>query len=147
MEDRMSQLSPRPAPRATLLAAGVGCLALLIAVALPRAQAQPKVAPAATGPVLFKNLQVLPKEITKAELKATMKGYSKALGVDCEFCHKEPDMDFDTPKKKVAREMMTLTKEVNVKYRSSLGKKNVSCFTCHRGQKEPAEPPTTAGGK
>lgn len=52
------------------------------------------------------DLQVLPKTISKADLKAVMKLQSKALGVDCDFCHKSPNMEADTDHKKVAREMM-----------------------------------------
>jgi len=45
---------------------------------------------------IFKNLQVLPKNIGKDELKAIMKAQSKALGVDCDHCHDMPDADKDT---------------------------------------------------
>lgn len=101
--------------------------------------AQPPPAPStAAGP--WKNLKVLPKNITKPELKAIMKAQSKALGVDCDYCHKEPNMEAETEKKQVAREMMRLTDDVNKKYRSATDGK-VTCWSCHRGEKHPAAPP------
>lgn len=84
---------------------------------------------------LFKDLQVLPKNITKPELKAIMKAQSKALGVECEFCHRPPNMAEDTKHKQVAREMMRMTDELNQKWPSA--KKKVTCMTCHRGKEEP----------
>ncbi len=35
----------------------------------------------------FKNLQVLPKNITADSLDKIMDGFKAALGVDCGFCH------------------------------------------------------------
>lgn len=94
----------------------------------------------APGPSMWKDLRVLPKEISKPELKGVMKNMSKALGVDCDFCHKEPNMEAETPKKKLARDMMQMTDELNKKYRPSTNGK-ITCFTCHRGDKRPAEAP------
>ena len=34
----------------------------------------------------WKDLQVLPRNISKADMKTIMKAQSKALGVDCDFC-------------------------------------------------------------
>ena len=122
----------------------------LFLLALPTlAQAQaPK--PAGTAPVpgapaaasAFKDLQVLPKDTSKAALKAIMKDMSRALGQDCEHCHKEPDMAADTDKKKVAREMMELVKTINAKFPTTM--RRVGCWTCHRGK---AEPDKTPGNK
>lgn len=113
-------------------------LALLLC-ALPTlslAQApKPAGAPPAAGAVVFKNLQFLPKDITKPALKATMRDMAKALNVDCDHCHKEPDMAADTDKKKIAREMMDMVKTINTKYPMTL--KKVTCWTCHRGKPEP----------
>ena len=122
--------------------------AALLVLALPTwAEAQAvKPAGAAPGappiPAVFKDLQVLPKDVSKATLKAIMKDMSKALGQDCEHCHKEPDMAADTDKKKVAREMMEMVKTINAKYPTTM--KRVSCWTCHRGK---AEPDKTPGAK
>lgn len=105
---------------------------------LPTAAAQAP-APAGAGAGGFKDLQVLPKTISKADLKAVMKLQSKALGVDCDFCHKSPNMEADTDHKKVAREMMQMVNDINKKYPTTM--KKVSCWTCHRGRGEPEKQP------
>src|SRR3954467_6116960 len=33
------------------------------------------------------NLQILPKDIARPELLATMRGFTQALGVQCNYCH------------------------------------------------------------
>jgi hypothetical protein len=92
----------------------------------------------ADGP---KNLQVLPKSTSKEQVKAIMKEQSKALGVECDFCHDVPDMASDSNKMKaIARDMMKMTAELNQKWIAKLkdgDKKQVSCGTCHRGKEEP----------
>ena len=92
----------------------------------------------ADGP---KNLQVLPKNSTKEQVKAIMKEQSKALGVECDFCHDVPDMASDANKMKaLAREMLKMTAEINAKYIKGLkdaDKNQVSCGTCHRGKDTP----------
>ncbi len=95
----------------------------------------------------FKNLQVLPKTITKDELKAIMKAQAKALDVECDHCHNVPDMaSDDNPNKKIGREMMKMTMEINTKWIKGLKdaeKHQVTCGTCHRGHEEP--PPFVPG--
>ena len=61
-------------------------------------------------PQTFTNLQVLPKDIPRAQLVATMRGFAGALGGRCTHCHVGPDnlqgMDFaidEKGTKKVAR--------------------------------------------
>jgi hypothetical protein len=92
----------------------------------------------AAGPAVaeWKNLQVLPKNISKDELKAVMKAQSKALGVECDYCHEMPTAEKDTDHKKVAREMMKMTNEINDKFIKDANHK-VVCATCHRGKEEP----------
>jgi hypothetical protein len=104
----------------------------------------------------FKNLQVLPKDIDKPTLKQIMKKQAKALGVECEFCHEQPDMAKDTDHKKIGREMMRLVEAINKGadfkpvskdarkaqeyYNKKLtGKKDIECNTCHQGKEKPAE--------
>ena len=41
----------------------------------------------------------------------------------------------DIGHKKIAREMMRMTEEINKKYPTIKG--NVTCMTCHRGKAEP----------
>ena len=82
-----------------------------------------------------KSLQVLPKDISKEDIKALMKKQAQALGVDCDHCHKLPDMDQDTDKKQAARQMMRMVRDVNDHYFK--GKPKVECLTCHRGEAKP----------
>jgi hypothetical protein len=92
-------------------------------------------APAAGG---GKNLKILPKEMSKADIKKTMKSIAAALGVQCEHCHDTDDFAKDTEKKEIARKMMTMTAEINKDHFE--GKFRVGCVTCHNGQKEPKKP-------
>lgn len=99
-----------------------------------------------------KNLQVLPKDISGPTLIATMRGYSRALGVECGFCHAEDAqlhrLDFASdakPDKGTARTMIRMTDEINGKYLSTVqdpdaspADKTVTCGTCHRGNQMPA---------
>jgi nitrate/TMAO reductase-like tetraheme cytochrome c subunit len=85
----------------------------------------------------LKNLQVLPKTTTKEQVKAIMKAQAKALDVECDHCHDVPDMASDAnAKKKIAREMMKMTAEINNRWLKGI-KQPVTCGTCHRGKAEP----------
>src|SRR5207237_5948733 len=97
----------------------------------------------------FKNLQVLPKNITKDEIKQIMRAQAKALDVECDHCHDVPDMASDkNPNKKLARQMMQMTAEINAKWLKGMKdaeKNQVTCGTCHRGHETPPPfviPPT-----
>jgi hypothetical protein len=103
---------------------------------------------------IYKNLKVLPKKTSKAELDSVMKHFTASLGVKCNFCHvrtadnKEWDFASDNNKHKlVAREMMTMTAKINKKYfdmTADLGNSAalmVSCYTCHHGKAEPPVKP------
>jgi Photosynthetic reaction centre cytochrome C subunit len=106
------------------------------------------------------NLQVLPKDIAVPDLMALMRGYSKALGVECEFCHAQdpqthrPNFASDAkPDKAIARTMISMTQTINQKYLSTVkdpdatpADKTVTCGTCHRGNSMPAPFGAPAGG-
>lgn len=127
-------------PRLRRLLKPTFALLLLALPTLSLAQApKPAAPPAAAGAAVFKNLQFLPKDITKPALKATMREMAKSLNVDCDHCHKEPDMAADTDKKKTAREMMEMVKTINSKFPMTM--KKVTCWTCHRGKPEPDQGP------
>jgi hypothetical protein len=89
----------------------------------------------------LKNLQVLPKTTTKDQVKAIMRAQAKELDVECDHCHNVPDMASDeNPNKKVARQMMKMTAEINEKWIKGMKeaeKNQVTCGTCHRGHEEP----------
>ena len=81
---------------------------------------------AATRPVIpdkFINLQVLPKQIEKAELLAVMKGFCMTFKVRCSHCHVATDdlssADFpsdEKPTKQSARELLRNLAELQRKY-------------------------------
>ena len=89
----------------------------------------------------WKNVQVLPKTLSKDELKTLMKAQSKALGVECDYCHEVPDMASDkNEKKQIARKMMQMQNEINdkwIKGWKGADKAKVTCGTCHQGHEEP----------
>ena len=97
-----------------------------------------------------RNLKVLPRDISDADLDSVMHDYTKALNVNCDFCHAEnktkTDIDFasdDKPEKEITRMMMKLTATVNKDYFDytiiyKAGEKMaVSCYTCHDGFPRP----------
>ena len=91
-----------------------------------------------------KNLQVLDYE-SVPDLKKYMKTIQKNLGVKCTFCHNINDKSIDTEHKIIAREMMKMQIELNKSFFAQIGDsllkhKNtlqISCWTCHRGFKNP----------
>lgn len=103
-------------------------------------------------PQTFKNLQVLPKDIARGELVATMRGVAGGLGVRCNHCHIGPDnlvgMDFasdDKPTKRAARLMIQMVRTMNAEYVSKIperegGRMLVTCQTCHRAAQRPPRP-------
>lgn len=82
-----------------------------------------------------KNLKILPKTMTKVEIKKAMKAIADSLGVECDHCHNLDDMSKDTQHKERAREMMVMVTEVNKKFFK--GEAKVKCKTCHDGHHEP----------
>ncbi|MES2267132.1 MAG: c-type cytochrome [Bacteroidota bacterium] len=99
----------------------------------------------------FKNLKVLPKDISKEEMHKVMEEWEHALGARCSFCHVRNEdtkkMDFAAdgkPEKDMAREMYKMTQEINKKYfhagKDSTGvilESSVNCYSCHRGVSHP----------
>ena len=77
-------------------------------------------------------LQVL-KGLPEERLTQIMVAFTKALGVDCAYCHKADDFGTDTPRKQVARFMMTEFSQKLVKTDGSA----VSCSDCHQGHARP----------
>jgi hypothetical protein len=102
----------------------------------------------------FKNLQVLPKNITEDSLNKVMDTFSASLNVDCKYCHVQDkkadtlllDKD-DKPEKEITRKMMRMTMDINEKYFHFNEEVKVSevqavtCFTCHRGSPMPVKEP------
>lgn len=96
------------------------------------------------------NLQVLPKDWTGSRLSPVMRGFTRALGVRCTYCHVGEEgkslstYDFvsdSNPNKERAREMLRMLGSVNdhLKKIKPSGDKRVNmwCHTCHRGRPRP----------
>jgi hypothetical protein len=117
-------------------------------------------------PSEFKNLQVLPRDISHDELIGVMRTFTRSLGQRCDYCHvvtaTEPKQVFDFPsdakeEKRIARVMMQMTSQINGTWLPRVDvaeghpapaagqarDAQVSCWTCHRGkaQPEPMPPP------
>lgn len=100
----------------------------------------------------YKNLQILPKDITRQQMDSVMHHFTDALNVRCSFCHVRNDSanrwDFASdanPHKNKAREMMKLTDKINDDYFNYTGEERtittqlmVTCYTCHHGSTDPA---------
>ena len=112
----------------------------------------------------YKNLKVLPRNISKEQMDSVMKHFTASLGVKCNFCHsfnqQTKSMDFATDTnehKQIARSMMKMTNQLNKKYfdiknsKSLDAKLEVSCFTCHNGKEHPTvqapKPPAPPAGQ
>ena len=108
----------------------------------------------------YKNLKILPKDITEKQMDSVMNHFSASLNVGCEFCHtKKKQVMFgtnetwdyasdDNKHKLVAREMMKMTNKLNDEHFPYSGKAEnlstiltVTCFTCHNGQTNPETRP------
>ena len=75
--------------------------------------------------------QVL-KGMPQDRLMQVMTAFTKALGVECTYCH-TTDFDEDTPRKQIARFMMTEFSQGLVKQDGSA----VGCNDCHQGHARP----------
>jgi hypothetical protein len=118
---------------------------LVVSVSLAFTEDKPKDDP------IYKNLQILPKDITKEQMDSVMHHFNEALNVRCNFCHVRNDsakrFDFandDLPHKRKAREMMKLTDKINDDYFDVTGGQRtiatslmVTCYTCHHGSTDP----------
>src|SRR5580765_3808051 len=101
----------------------------------------------------FKNLKVLPKDITEQKLDSVMANWSVSLGARCNFCHaasadtsKRGHLDFASDAKEekgIARYMHTMTVGINDKFFNQSHSAQpdtihaVICYTCHHGTPGP----------
>lgn len=102
-------------------------------------------------PDKYKNLKVLPKNISEQKMDSIMKSYNKALGIDCSFCHAphatiKDSLDYASDAvhmKEEGRRMMRMTIDINMKefnYKKvdhPVYLNAVTCYTCHRGEAIP----------
>ncbi|MTG96589.1 MULTISPECIES: c-type cytochrome [Myroides] len=100
----------------------------------------------------WKNLKVLPADISNDSLKGLMKGYNEALGVKCSYCHAQIEgsdkLDFadDSKKEKeFTRHMIVMTRKINAEnfnWQNAAEPEKidvVSCAMCHRGSPQPSK--------
>ncbi len=119
-------------------------LSLLLAIAGAGAQSSAPNAPAApAGPKLaeeeFKNIQAL-KGIPADQVIPSMQFIAASLGVECEFCHVAHANEKDDKKPKVtARKMINMMMAINKD--NFEGYREVTCYSCHRGSKDPEATP------
>jgi tetratricopeptide (TPR) repeat protein len=104
-------------------------------------------------PDKFINLQVLPKDISREDLVATMRGMTAGLGVRCTHCHVESQdpekIDFAADRKEskeIARAMLRMVQRINSEFVATLpagdsgARERVTCYTCHRRSQKPPRP-------
>jgi tetratricopeptide (TPR) repeat protein len=121
---------------------------LLAAVVL---LAVPHPAAAQWPPDTLENLKVLPQDIETRELIGIMAGFTRALGVRCQYCHvgeeEMPLAQFDfaadeKETKRKARVMIQMLQHFNNDHLGELETRSdppveVTCATCHRGVQRP----------
>jgi len=131
-------MSSRPRYRSAVVAAVVLALA-------PSARPQE----AWKWPEHPKNLKVLPQDTGPEKLSAIMRGFTRSLGVRCQYCHVgeegKPLSTFDfvsdtNPNKDRARQMYKMLGMINAQLKEfprSGPKVNMWCNTCHAGRPKP----------
>jgi tetratricopeptide (TPR) repeat protein len=100
----------------------------------------------------YENLKHFSKDISRDSLFVIMRGFTYALGVNCQYCHVEetqangrprlrPGLE-DKAEKQTARFMLAMTDTLNRVTLAALPKRHtpavsISCVTCHRGSPIP----------
>jgi photosynthetic reaction center cytochrome c subunit len=114
----------------------------IISLGLPAPAQTPAVTPAQQDKPteqVQKNIKVL-NGLPQSQLIPVMNFFSASLGVRCNYCHVNNNgvWAFDSdekPEKGTAREMVTMV--LNVNKTTFKGGMEVSCYTCHRGMRNP----------
>ena len=125
----------------------ISWLGLGVMLLAPVASAQ---APGKWPPDSLINVQVFPRTMPVMQVIGTMRNFSGALGVRCQFCHVGDEgmplerMDFASDAKRtklVARQMMRMVQEINRRIDTLPQRQDstlqVTCTTCHRGLARP----------
>src|SRR5829696_7245336 len=110
------------------------------------------IAAAAAPEEKYKNLKVLPKNISEKEMDKVMAEFEHALGVGCDFCHAKSKIDTaaldfasdEKPEKLVTRKMISMSNKINKEWfnaKSKYGEEEAMlearCMTCHHGEPHP----------
>ena len=91
---------------------------------------------------VYKNVQVL-GDVSVAEFTRLMVAISQWVSPNeqCAYCH-APGEDFSSDSmytKVVARRMIQMTQAINTRWTAHVAETGVTCYTCHRGNHNPAE--------
>ena len=92
---------------------------------------------------VFKNIDVFKGQQAVRVLRVMEFAFMPGLGVECNHCHVEGKWESDekTPKA-TARKMWKMQPEVKKLVKDAAGDKaEINCYTCHRGNVEPALTP------
>jgi len=133
----------RSASRRKIIAATQMVLISILAVASARAQAAPSEKPPMADDV-FKNIQVL-HGLTVDQFMGTMGFIAAALSLNCSECHDTSSSEAfakDNPRKQMARRMIVMVDAFNKA--NFGGKREVTCYSCHRGDTRPKVTPSLA---
>ena len=97
-----------------------------------------------TAAEAYENVHVL-GDLSKSQFARTMLSIKQwvAPDVGCNYCHEAPDYAGDDKyPKRVAREMLRMTRHINADWAQHIAGSaptGVTCYTCHRGQPIPAK--------
>ena len=123
-------------------------LYLLFLISMPGLMAGGQTLPAPAQPKTkmteeaYKNIQVL-KGLPADQLIPAMQFIASSLGVECSYCHTEGAFEKDDKKpKETARKMMQMMFAINEA--NFEGKREVTCYSCHRGAAHPVATPMIA---
>src|SRR5580692_8731698 len=111
------------------------------------ASASAQTAPADKPPMaddVFKNIQVL-KGLTVDQFMGTMGFIAAALSLNCSECHDTSSsaaFALDNPRKQMTRRMILMVDAFNKA--NFGGKREVTCYSCHRGDTRPKVTPSLA---
>lgn len=89
------------------------------------------------GPQL-KNVQVLKDKSYSEVMQIMASSVVPGLGFKCTACHDMKDLSSDAKEEKVvARKMLKMVQEMNMKYFTDEKSNKVTCYMCHRGKEKP----------
>ncbi len=98
-----------------------------------------------TAEQFYKKIDAL-KGVPAVEVHPAMEYITTALGVGCGYCHVPGKFDSDDKREKnVARSMMKMTMALNSTVFDA--KREITCYTCHRGAAKAASTLALAGDK
>jgi hypothetical protein len=131
----------------------VVCLAITLPTSSVAASGNEQQTSSATTTQTGKNIQVL-KGLPEAQLSLVMNFVATSLGVQCNFCHVQQGKDpktgttkwlwesDDKPQKQTARRMMQMVLSIKANNTVDFRENEVTCYTCHRGQRKPVGLPS-----